>query len=109
MSARALLTDLFLWFGVALVVVSCLGVLVMRDVFERLHFSSPAMLGAACVAVAVLIKDSFAVVGDQVVLIALFLLLGSPILTHATARAARVDARGDWRLRPEDEVEIEDP
>lgn len=109
MSARTILTDAFLWLGVALVVVSCVGVLVMRGALERLHFSGPAVLGAVFVAVAVLIKDSFSVIGDQALLIAAFLLLASPILTHAAARATRVDAKGDWRLRPEDEVEIEEP
>ncbi len=109
MSVRTILTDVFLWLGVGLVVVSCLGVLVMRGVFERLHFSSPAVLGAAFVAVAVVIKESFSVIGDQVLVIAVFLLLASPILTHAAARAARVDAHGKWELRPEEKVEIEEP
>lgn len=109
MSTRIILSDIFLWLGVGLLVVSCLGVLVMRGVFDRLHFSSPAVLGAVFVVVAVLVKDSFSVIGDQALLVAVFLLVGSPILTHATARAARVDAHGDWRLRPEDKVEIEEP
>ncbi len=109
MSVRTILTDVFLWLGVGLVVVSCLGVLVLRGVFERLHFSSPAVLGATFVAVAVVIKESFSVIGDQVLVIAVFLLLASPILTHATARAARVDAHGEWELRPEEKVEIEEP
>lgn len=108
MSVRAVLTDVFLWLGVGLTAISCLGVVAMRDVYERLHFSAPGVLGAVCVAVAVVIKDSFSLVGDQAVLIAVFLLIASPILTHATARAARVDAHGEWGLRPEEEVEVEE-
>lgn len=109
MTARHVFTDVFLWLGVGLELIACLGVLVMRGTFERLHFSSPGILGAVCIAAAVVIKDSFSLIGDKAILIAVFVLIGSPILTHATARAARIDAHGDWRLRAEEQVEVEEP
>jgi multicomponent Na+:H+ antiporter subunit G len=108
-TVRVVLTNVFLWLGVGLVLMSCLGVLVMRDVYSRLHFSSPAVLGALCIAVAVIIKDSFSLIGDNTIAIAVFVLVTSPLLTHATARAARIARHGEWGLRPEDDVEIEEP
>ena len=109
MSARHIISDVFLWLGVAVILIACLGVLVLRDVYDRLHFSSPTSLGALCIAVAVLVKDSFSTVGDKAILVAVFLIVTAPIVTHATARAARIATSGDWRPAEEDEVEVEDP
>ena len=97
MSLRHILTDVFLWLGVVLILIACLGVLVMRSAYDRLHFSSPAVLGALCVAVAVLIQESFSLIADKALLIALLLIAASPLITLATARATRVRERGDWR------------
>lgn len=109
MTARQLVADVLLWAGVLLTLISCLGVLVMRDAYARLHFSSPAILGTVCIAVAVVVEDSFSLIGDKAILIALFLVVASPILTHATARAVRIVTRGDWPLTPEERVEVEPP
>lgn len=97
MSLRHVLTDVLLWLGVGLVLIACLGVMVMRSAYDRLHFSSPAILGVLCVAVAVLIQESFSQVADKAVLIAVLMLAASPLITMATGRATRVRERGDWR------------
>lgn len=106
---RHVITEVFLWLGVGLTLVSCLGVLVLRTAHARLHFSSPSVLGAVCVAVAVVVQNSFSLVGNKAILIAVFLLITSPILTHATARAARVQETGHWPLAPDEGVEVEEP
>jgi monovalent cation/proton antiporter MnhG/PhaG subunit len=106
---RSVLTNVFLWLGVGCLVLSSLGVVIMRDVFARLHFSSPGVLGVVCVSIAVVIKDSFSLIGDQAVLIALFVLVTAPVLTHSVARAARIDSRDRWELDRDEGVEIEDP
>ena len=104
---RHVISDVFLWIGVALNLIACLGVLVMRDALDRLHYTGPAVLGAISIAVAVVVKDSFSLVGDKAILIALFLIVASPIATHAAARAARIAQRGDWRLSEAEQVEVE--
>lgn len=109
MSLRVILTNVFLWLGVGLELISCLGVVVMRDTYSRLHFSSPGILGGVCIAVAVVIKDSFSLIGDNTIVVAVFLVLASPLLTHATARAARIDEHGEWGLRREEDIEVEEP
>lgn len=109
MSTRHLVSDVFLWGGVGLELLACVGVVAMRDPYARLHFSSPAVLGALLIAVAVVVKESFSFVGNNTILVAIFLFVVSPILTHASARAFRIDAHGDWRLGPHDDVEVEDP
>jgi monovalent cation/proton antiporter MnhG/PhaG subunit len=109
MSAREIVVDVFLILGVVLALIACVGVLVFRNVFERLHFSSPAVLASVCVAVAVVTKESFSLVGDKAILVAAILLVGAPLLTHAIGRAARTAAHGDWKLRPEESIEVREP
>ena len=98
MSVRHVIVDVFLWLGVALTLIGCLGVVLMRSVYDRLHFSSPPTLGAACIAIAVVVQKSFSLVGDKSILVAVLLIVLSPLLTHAAGRAARVVEHGDWRI-----------
>jgi multicomponent Na+:H+ antiporter subunit G len=105
-TVRQIAADVLLWLGVALVLVSCVGVLASRRVYERLHYSSPPLLGALLIAAAVVVREWFSLVGDKAVLVAVFLLASSPVLTHATGRAARLAEHGDWRGG---ELDVEDP
>jgi multicomponent Na+:H+ antiporter subunit G len=104
---RAVISDVFLWIGVAFNMIACLGVLVMRDTLERLHYTGPSVLGAISIAVAVVVKDSFSLTGDKAILIAVFLIIASPIVTHAAARASRIARTGDWRPSEAENVEVE--
>jgi monovalent cation/proton antiporter MnhG/PhaG subunit len=108
MSVRHIVTEILLWLGVALNLLAALGMLVMRTAFDRLHFPAVACLGAMFVATAVVVEKSFSLVGDESLLIGVFLVLISPILTHATARAVRIDAHGDWRAQESEHIEIEE-
>ena len=106
---RQVFVNLFLWVGVGLVLMSCAGVLVFRNAFDRLHFTGPVTLGALCIATAVVIHESFSLVGDKAILIAIFMLLTAPLITHATGRAARIATRGDWRIGEDEKIEVEEP
>ena len=105
MSVRHIAVEAFLWLGVALTLIGCLGVVLMKSVYDRLHFTSPTTLGAACIAIAVVVQKSFSLVGDKSILIAVLLIALSPLLTHATGRAARVVEHGDWRMGEEEAEE----
>jgi multicomponent Na+:H+ antiporter subunit G len=95
-----------LWLGVAVVLLSCAGMLLMRDVLDRLHFTAPATtLGPVLIAVAVVLRESFSATGLKTVLVAALLIGVNPVLTHATARAARIRRLGDWKPAPGEEVE----
>jgi hypothetical protein len=39
------------------------------------------------------VRDSFSLIGSRAILIGAFLLVSSPVLTHATARAIHAGAR----------------
>jgi multicomponent Na+:H+ antiporter subunit G len=84
-----------LFAGVALAVLAALGVVLMRDAFERLHYLAPVSLAAACIAAAVVVRESFSLIGNKAILLAVFILVSSPVLTHVTARVLRRLGRGD--------------
>jgi monovalent cation/proton antiporter MnhG/PhaG subunit len=88
--------------GALAVVAGVVGVLVARDVYDRLHFIGPAgLFGPACFALAVVIDEGpFSQAGLKSILVALLLLGLSPVLVHATARAAYVREHG--KLSAED-------
>ena len=87
--------------GVASVLLSCLGVLVMRDALDRLHFTAPAdTIAPVVVAVAVLVEEPLSSAGIKAVLVAVLIVVTTPVLSHATARAARIREHGRWRMLP---------
>jgi len=89
--------------GLAVVVQlgSVLGLLLMPHVYDRLHFLAPATsVAPVLVAGAVVTREALDHQGIIAVLIAVFLFAFQPVLTHATARAARIREHGDWRLQP---------
>ena len=77
-----------LWLGVAIELLCCAGVVVMHGVYDRLHFTAPAGLGAIAIALSILINRGFSLIGDKALLVAFVTLIGSPVLSHVTARAA---------------------
>ncbi|HEY3691900.1 MAG TPA: monovalent cation/H(+) antiporter subunit G [Pseudonocardiaceae bacterium] len=100
MTGRDVAADVLLCLAVAVVLASSLGVLVMRDAYQKLHFVTPvSLIAPALVAVAVLVQQGFSENAVETWLALLFLIVAGPFLTHATIRAARIRETGDWRLR----------
>ncbi len=78
-------------------VLACAGVLVMRNVYERLHYlAAPGTIGVVALAGAVFAEEGLGQAGLTAALIALVILLANAILSHATARAARIRQFGGW-------------
>ena len=95
---REVFADVLLGLAVAVVLASALGILVMRDVYRKLHFVSPAALVApALVALAVFVQQGLDENTGETLLALLFVVIAGPYLTHATIRAARIRETGDWR------------
>jgi multisubunit Na+/H+ antiporter MnhG subunit len=94
--------------GVALEVVAVLGVSVMRNVLDRLHYVSLAGFGALLVGISILCAEPFSLIGDKALVTGALLVLAGPVLVHATARSLRARALGDWRERIEEHREEED-
>jgi multicomponent Na+:H+ antiporter subunit G len=95
---REIFADVLLGLAVAVVLASALGLLVMGDVYQKLHFLTPAALVApVLIAAAVFVRAGLTENTGQTVLALVFVVIAGPFLTHATIRAARIREKGDWR------------
>jgi multicomponent Na+:H+ antiporter subunit G len=102
---RHIVATVLLGAGVALELLAVLGVAVMRDAFDRLHYVGVASFGTLLIAIAILVRQGFSLIADKSLAVGLLLTLLSPVLVHATARSFRTRERGDWRDGIEDHVD----
>lgn len=91
--------------GVVLDVFAALGMTVMRDAFDRLHYVGLAGYGAVLIAVAIVVRESWSLIGDKALLTGALLLAIGPVLVHTTARSLRTREHGDWRAGMKEKVE----
>jgi multisubunit Na+/H+ antiporter MnhG subunit len=91
--------------GVGLGVVATLGVVVMRDWQDRVHYAGLSCLSVVPVALSVLVRESFSVIGDKALVTALVMLFAGPVAGHVILRSGRVRTLGDWRRNVEEEAE----
>jgi len=85
-----MVVDVLLALGVALELLCCVGVVVMRTTYDRLHYAAAGTtVPAFLVLAAVLVKEHLSSGGlDAIAAVALMFLL-NPVLVIATARATR--------------------
>jgi len=82
--------DVLLAAGVAAELLCCVGVLVMRTTFDRLHYTAAGTtVGPFCILAAVLVREGFGQAGLDAIATVVLLFLAGPLVVHATARAAR--------------------
>jgi monovalent cation/proton antiporter MnhG/PhaG subunit len=82
---------ILLCFALAVCALSCLGLVIMKGFYNKLHFlAPPAILGTAAIALAVVAKEGLNGSAIKVGMIMLVLLISNPILTFAAARANHV-------------------
>jgi multicomponent Na+:H+ antiporter subunit G len=105
MSVRSAIAITLLAGGVAVELLCCVGLVAARNVFDRLHFLGPAStVGPVLIAAAILVEESFTQAGVKSLVVALLLLLTSPVLSHATARALRTHEEGRFHIHDEELV-----
>ena len=87
--------DVLVGLGVACELVCCAGLLAGRTVFDRLHYTGAATtLGPFLIAAAILVAEGWTAAGINALLAAILLLVLNGVLTHATARVARIRQQG---------------
>jgi multicomponent Na+:H+ antiporter subunit G len=92
----------------AAALMSSIGILMVRDFYERLHYMGPAgSVGTVAIAGALLLKEPFTSAGMKVILVAVLLVISNSVLTHATARAGRVHQIGDWKPKRGEDIVME--
>jgi multicomponent Na+:H+ antiporter subunit G len=78
--------------GIAMLVFSAVGVLVVRDPFTRLHFLTPAStLGVPLVCLGVILQEGHSRISLKVAIVAVLLLIGQPAVTASTGRAVAAE------------------
>lgn len=83
------LTAILSLLGAALVLVACLGVLRLPDLYTRMHASTkPATLGVSLIVAALAIHAGELGIAARGLLIVLFFLLTAPVAAHRLAHAA---------------------
>jgi monovalent cation/proton antiporter MnhG/PhaG subunit len=105
-SAGNIAVDVLLGLGVAGALLCCVGVLVMRTTFDRLHYAAAATtVPAFLVLAAVLVREHVSSGGLEAIAAVGLLFLLQPVLLTATARAARRIDYDDVAARPDEVVE----
>jgi monovalent cation/proton antiporter MnhG/PhaG subunit len=106
LSPAGLAVAVLLALGVAVTWLSCLGVLLMRDPYDRLHYTAPASaLAPVLIAAAVVVTEGLSAAGVKALLVAFVLVATNPVLGHATARAARIREHGQWTITDAERME----
>ncbi len=95
----AVVSVILLIIGCLVELIAVLGVCVMRDAYDRLHYPGLAGFGAFLIGVAVLVRESFSLIGDKALLVGVILVLSSPILAQTTVRSLLIRELGDWRAK----------
>jgi len=94
MSPSSVAIVVLIVFGVAVELACCVGVLVMRDAHDKLHYIGPAaILGPVAIAVAIVLRESLSQAGVKAIITAVLLIVANPVLTHATGRALYIRRR----------------
>jgi multicomponent Na+:H+ antiporter subunit G len=100
---REALVIVLLTVGVVIELISCVGVLAAPQFYDRLHYLGPAStLGAFLIGAALVVQDGLKQQGVKSILVVVLLIVVGPVLTHATARAARIREFGRWVIIEEE-------
>ena len=105
MSWQAVVAVILLIAGGLLELIAVLGVCVMRDAYDRLHYVGVAGFGALLIGVAIVVRESFSLIGDKALLVGVMLVLAGPILVQTTLRSLLIRELGDWRKRARERAE----
>lgn len=106
MSPSDVAVGILLVVGVGIAVVCAVGLVAIDDPFDRLHVVGPAStVGPLAIATAIVVREGVGPGGVKSIIVAVLLLVTSPVLTHATARAARIRQFGHWKPAAAEEID----
>lgn len=97
MNWRILVATVLLVAGGAIEVLAVVGLCAMRDLYDRMHCVGMIGYGALLIAIAVVFRESFSLIGDKALLVGVVLVLTGPVLVHVTMRSMLIREHGDWR------------
>lgn len=93
--------------AVAIAIVCSVGVMVMRDAYQRLNFAAAVVtFSTLLIAIAVWVEEKDPQPRIKVILIGFVLYLMNSILTSATGKAVRIHEKGHWEPHPEEQIPV---
>ena len=96
---RQITVDVLLGLAVVIALASALGVAVMPDVYQKLHYVTPlATVTPVLVGLAILVQSGWSAASGQTWVTVILVVMAGPVVSHATIRAAKIRADGDWRV-----------
>jgi len=105
MSAGDVAVAVLLVLSLAVAVFSCIGLTFVKGFFNRLHYLAPVTtVSTTLLLAAVVVKYGWGQATIKTLLVWGVLLLINSVLTHATARAARVRELGHWTPDPQENI-----
>lgn len=94
--------------AVLITILSVLGMMRMRDPYQRMHYiSPPASVSALFIAAAIFLQRGLKPESFKALFTAIILIAMNTAVTHAAARAFRVADTKGWRPKQGDEVPID--
>lgn len=97
MTSAGIIVWIFLILGMASFLLTSVGMVLLRDVYQRIQYTYPAAtVGLVAVVVAIMIHKSISQAGIKTLVTGLIVFWTNPVISHATARAARVREFGNW-------------
>ena len=100
MTARTIVADMVLGAAVLVVLGASAGILLMRDVYQKVHYVPLAgLIAPVIVGVAILIQSGWSVNSLQTWLAIALMVIATPFLSHATIRVARIRQTSDRTRR----------
>ena len=104
---KTLAIEVMLAAAVLITLISVLGMLRMRDPYQRMHYiSPPASLSALLIAIAIFLQQGLKPESFKALFIVLVLTGMNTIVTHAAARAFRIAETENWDRAQGEEVPI---
>jgi multisubunit Na+/H+ antiporter MnhG subunit len=108
-SWREIVATVLIVAGGGIELLAVLGLCLMRDTYDRLHYVGLASVGALLVGLAVVFREGFSQIGDGALLTGVILIFTGPVLVQTTMRSFLIRQHGDWRAPIEQASEDERP
>ncbi len=105
MSAATRVVEVLLAICVVSAWICCLGIVILKDFYERLHYmATVSTVSMIALLAAVVVEEGWGQATIKTILIALVVFVMNAVLTHATARAARIRELGHWTPDPNENI-----
>lgn len=98
MSVPDIAVYVLLAIGLLSFLLTALGLVLIKDFYEKVHFLSPgSLIGAIAIPAAVVVHEGVSQAGVKAILIAILLVWANPVISHATVRAGRIRRNEQWQ------------